>query len=247
MGEYREVAIDVRDGGDGVAIGDAAVRRTGSGAPSCTRRVNGPNSADAAVEASLGCGNPIAERRPALRARPCSTRVRGGLDVLLARRVGPTGHAYGLDDAGRDARLRPAQRRRRGRRERRSSSKASSRTSRCRLRASTRSSRRRAEPVRGEARGARGDAACTPGRAAGSASARSWRPSDLVAFGVGRSAGACSDGSPARGPSTSTAWRGRGGSTRSRSSPRHDVADGMHAAIVRARRPPSRMTAEGFG
>jgi len=53
---------------------------------------------DAAVLASLGCGNPIAvaELRPGERVLDLGSG--GGIDVLLsARRVGPTGHAIGLD------------------------------------------------------------------------------------------------------------------------------------------------------
>jgi SAM-dependent methyltransferase len=53
---------------------------------------------DAAVRASLGCGNPVAVAEP----RPGETVLDlgsgGGIDVLLsARRVGPGGKAYGLD------------------------------------------------------------------------------------------------------------------------------------------------------
>ena len=52
---------------------------------------------DAAVLASLGCGNPTAVAEP----RPGETVLDlgsgGGIDVLSARRVGPTGKAYGLD------------------------------------------------------------------------------------------------------------------------------------------------------
>jgi arsenite methyltransferase len=53
---------------------------------------------DAAVMASLGCGNPtaIAELRPGERVLDLGSG--GGIDVLLsARRVGPAGRAYGLD------------------------------------------------------------------------------------------------------------------------------------------------------
>ena len=53
---------------------------------------------DAAVLASLGCGNPIAvaELRPGEVVLDLGSG--GGIDVLLsARRVGPSGYAYGLD------------------------------------------------------------------------------------------------------------------------------------------------------
>jgi SAM-dependent methyltransferase len=52
----------------------------------------------AALEASLGCGNPtaLAELRPGETVLDLGSG--GGIDVLLsARRVGPTGKAYGLD------------------------------------------------------------------------------------------------------------------------------------------------------
>jgi arsenite methyltransferase len=52
----------------------------------------------AAVAASLGCGNPImvADLRPGERVLDLGSG--GGIDVLLsARRVGPTGFAYGVD------------------------------------------------------------------------------------------------------------------------------------------------------
>jgi SAM-dependent methyltransferase len=53
---------------------------------------------DAAVMASLGCGNPllVAELRPGETVLDLGSG--GGIDVLLsARRVGPSGRAYGLD------------------------------------------------------------------------------------------------------------------------------------------------------
>ena len=53
---------------------------------------------DAAVLASLGCGNPtaVAELHPGETVLDLGSG--GGIDVLLsARRVGPTGHAIGLD------------------------------------------------------------------------------------------------------------------------------------------------------
>jgi arsenite methyltransferase len=53
---------------------------------------------DTAVKASLGCGNPtaLAELKPGETVLDLGSG--GGVDVLLtARRVGPTGKAYGLD------------------------------------------------------------------------------------------------------------------------------------------------------
>jgi arsenite methyltransferase len=53
---------------------------------------------DAAVMASLGCGNPIAVAELAEGERVLDLGSGGGIDVLLsARRVGPTGRAFGLD------------------------------------------------------------------------------------------------------------------------------------------------------
>lgn len=54
-----------------------------------------------AVQASLGCGNPVmlAELRPGETVLDLGSG--GGIDVLLsAKRVGPTGKAYGLDMTG---------------------------------------------------------------------------------------------------------------------------------------------------
>jgi SAM-dependent methyltransferase len=53
---------------------------------------------DAALKASLGCGNPtaLAELKPGETVLDLGSG--GGIDVLLsAKRVGPTGRAYGLD------------------------------------------------------------------------------------------------------------------------------------------------------
>jgi SAM-dependent methyltransferase len=53
---------------------------------------------DAAVRASLGCGNPlrVADLHPGETVLDLGSG--GGIDVLLsARRVGPTGHVHGLD------------------------------------------------------------------------------------------------------------------------------------------------------
>jgi arsenite methyltransferase len=51
-----------------------------------------------AVAASLGCGNPLAVAELRAGERVLDLGSGGGIDVLLsARRVGPTGFAYGLD------------------------------------------------------------------------------------------------------------------------------------------------------
>ena len=53
---------------------------------------------DTAMKASLGCGNPtaLAELKPGETVLDLGSG--GGIDVLLsARRVGPTGKAYGLE------------------------------------------------------------------------------------------------------------------------------------------------------
>jgi SAM-dependent methyltransferase len=63
---------------------------------------------EAALRASLGCGNPVAvaELQPGEKVLDLGSG--GGLDVLLsARRVGPSGTAYGLD-ASPDMLARPA-------------------------------------------------------------------------------------------------------------------------------------------
>src|SRR2546428_3504973 len=53
---------------------------------------------EAAVLASLGCGNPIAVAGLHAGGRVLDLGSGGGIDVLLsARRVGPTGKVYGLD------------------------------------------------------------------------------------------------------------------------------------------------------
>jgi SAM-dependent methyltransferase len=52
----------------------------------------------AAVAASLGCGNPLAVARLQPRETVLDLGSGGGIDVLLsARRVGPSGKAFGLD------------------------------------------------------------------------------------------------------------------------------------------------------
>ena len=53
---------------------------------------------EAALRASLGCGNPVAVARLEPGEAVLDLGSGGGIDVLLsARRVGPAGHVYGLD------------------------------------------------------------------------------------------------------------------------------------------------------
>ena len=71
---------------------------TGPGLYSATEQGQLP---DDAVAASLGCGNPlaVADLRPGETVLDLGSG--GGIDVLLSgRRVGPSGHAYGLDMTG---------------------------------------------------------------------------------------------------------------------------------------------------
>ncbi len=89
---------------------DAALRIVGAGADDCCGSDGGDASCGGAYSseelaqagvsgaASLGCGNPtaLAELRPGERVLDLGSGA--GLDVLLsAKRVGPGGHAYGVD------------------------------------------------------------------------------------------------------------------------------------------------------
>jgi SAM-dependent methyltransferase len=89
---YAQAAINVMSGG-GSCCG--APESYGSSLYSALERDELP---DAAVMASLGCGNPIAVAELHEGERVLDLGSGGGIDVLLsARRVGPTGRAFGLD------------------------------------------------------------------------------------------------------------------------------------------------------
>ena len=105
---YAQAAIDVLETGSTGACGDACCGDACCGAGGCAdEAVPGPElySAlerselpDAAVMASLGCGNPtaVAELREGERVLDLGSG--GGIDVLLsARTVGPMGRVFGLD------------------------------------------------------------------------------------------------------------------------------------------------------
>ena len=227
---YREVAIDVRDGGDGCCDSGCCGGPTNSevwGAElyEAAERAELP---DAAVLASLGCGNPtaVAELREGETVLDLGSG--GGIDVLLsARRVGPTGQRVRPRHDRRDARPRSAERRRGGRRERRVPQGLH------RGRPAARRERRRDhlelrdQPVRRQDQGVRRDAARAP-------TGRSHRDQRRRRVGrphrppSGPSAGASSGASPARSRSASTARGSRvPGSMRVEIEPTHEVADGM--------------------
>ncbi len=97
--KYGQAALRVK-------AGQASCCGSAPSSASCcdpiTSRLYAPDEAgevpDAALQASLGCGNPtaLAELKPGETVLDLGSG--GGIDVLLsARRVGPTGKAYGLD------------------------------------------------------------------------------------------------------------------------------------------------------
>ena len=91
---YAEAARAVTSGGSG-CCGDSGSADFGESLYSAEQRGELP---DAAALASLGCGNPtaVAELREGEVVLDLGSG--GGIDVILsAKRVGPTGVAYGLD------------------------------------------------------------------------------------------------------------------------------------------------------
>jgi len=95
---YREVAIDVRDGGEGCCDSGCCGTKDQVWGPELYEASERAELPDAAVLASLGCGNPtaVAELREGETVLDLGSG--GGIDVLLsARRVGRTGRAFGLD------------------------------------------------------------------------------------------------------------------------------------------------------
>jgi len=92
LARYAEAArrVDAGDACDGCSSGDGPF-----GAGNYDDLAGLP---DAAVRVSLGCGNPIAVADLQPGDTVLDLGSGGGIDVLLsARRVGPTGFAYGLD------------------------------------------------------------------------------------------------------------------------------------------------------
>ena len=94
---YAQSALQVLDRDEAACCGDACCTdgRLGPDLYSTLERDELPS---AAVMASLGCGNPIAVADLHPGERVLDLGSGGGIDVLLsARRVGPSGRAFGLD------------------------------------------------------------------------------------------------------------------------------------------------------
>src|SRR3954447_8080775 len=99
--KYGQAALRVTKG-----LGNACCGSAPSSAPGCADPItSGLYDAgqtdilpEEAVKASLGCGNPTALAELKAGETVLDLGSGGGIDVLLsARRVGPTGKAYGLD------------------------------------------------------------------------------------------------------------------------------------------------------
>lgn len=99
--KYREAAKRVSSGAGSGCCGTGRASAVG-GCDPITSNLYGEGEAsvvpETALQASLGCGNPtaLAKLRPGETVLDLGSG--GGIDVLLsARRVGPTGKAFGLD------------------------------------------------------------------------------------------------------------------------------------------------------
>jgi arsenite methyltransferase len=96
--KYGEAALRVKAGGSSCC---GATASTGCGDPITSNLYDSAEAGqipEEALLASLGCGNPTALARLNTGEVVLDLGSGGGIDVLLsARRVGPTGKAYGLD------------------------------------------------------------------------------------------------------------------------------------------------------
>jgi arsenite methyltransferase len=92
---YAEAAVSVADGGRGCCGDDSTDAKFGEALYDAEERGQLP---DAAVLASLGCGNPTAVAELHEGETVLDLGSGGGIDVILsAKRVGPSGTAFGLD------------------------------------------------------------------------------------------------------------------------------------------------------
>jgi SAM-dependent methyltransferase len=99
--KYGQAALRVISGAGSACCGSSPSSACADGDP-ITSNLYGEHDKsalpEAAVLASLGCGNPTALAELAPGETVLDLGSGGGIDVLLsARRVGPTGKAYGLD------------------------------------------------------------------------------------------------------------------------------------------------------
>jgi arsenite methyltransferase len=101
--KYGQAALRVKSGGAASCCGtvSAVNRGCGCGDPITANlydSVQAGQVPEAALLASLGCGNPTALAQLNAGETVLDLGSGGGIDVLLsAKRVGPTGRAYGLD------------------------------------------------------------------------------------------------------------------------------------------------------
>jgi arsenite methyltransferase len=100
--KYGEAAKRVETGEGAACCGTAPSAACGCGADPITSNLYGDAETrdlpDTALSASLGCGSPTALAELHVGDVVLDLGSGGGIDVLLsARRVGPTGKAYGLD------------------------------------------------------------------------------------------------------------------------------------------------------
>ncbi|MBA2374710.1 MAG: arsenite methyltransferase [Rubrobacter sp.] len=101
---YAEAALSVGEGGAGSCCGESSCACSGSDSGASDMTGDGYSADDkgglpeAAVGASLGCGNPVALAELREGEVVLDLGSGGGIDVLLsAKRVGSEGKAYGLD------------------------------------------------------------------------------------------------------------------------------------------------------
>jgi SAM-dependent methyltransferase len=93
-GRYADLALRA-DGGE---LADCCAEGSDCCGPQLYSAAERDDLPEAAVLASLGCGNPVAVAELHEGERVLDLGSGGGIDVLLsARRVGPTGRAIGLD------------------------------------------------------------------------------------------------------------------------------------------------------
>jgi len=98
--KYGQAALRVKEGGS-ACCGASPAASSGCGDPITSNLYDVAQAKEipeAALLASLGCGNPTALAKLNAGEVVLDLGSGGGIDVLLsARRVGPTGKAYGLD------------------------------------------------------------------------------------------------------------------------------------------------------